>query len=207
MKHLKMNNFQEIKKYLIFKSTDDFYTLFIKKRRKDNPGLVHGEVEIGAFYITSIKDLEELKPEIIAICDATNSRAYINLNSRSFKSVALHTNKKLGEILVTGDYKYARKIYQSESNSHSNSEDKKWIVDFDYEDGYGCTKNDINTFNEMTAFLESEQKRCGNEPLNDIIKTKHGVHVITRPFRLNKFKEKYPNIDVHKEPVTLLYIS
>jgi hypothetical protein len=201
------NNFNNIKKYLIFNSSDDFYIVFLKKRRKDNPGLVHGEVEISTFYITSIKDLEELMPIITAVCDATNSRAYINLNSRSFKSVALHTNKKLGEILVCGDYKYARKIYQSEANSHSNSEDKLWIIDFDYEDGYGSEKNDVNTLDEMCNYLEIEQKKIGNKPLIDKIKTKYGVHIITRPFKLNKFKEKYPSIDVHKEPTTLLYIS
>ena len=201
-----VNNFLDIKKYLVFKSADDFYLLFIKKRRKDNPGLEHGEIEISTFYITSVIDLERLMPLIISICNTTNSRSYINLNSRSFKSVALHTNKKLGEILVNGDYKYARKIYESESNSHSNTEDKKWLIDFDYEDGHGCTKNDQNTFNEMIEFIEKEQKICGNEPLSDIIRTKFGVHVITRPFRINRFKEKYPNIDVHKEPVTLLSI-
>ena len=126
-----VNNFEEIKKYLIFKSADDFYILFIKKRRKDNPGLEHGEIEISTFYITSIIELERLMPLISSICNATNSRAYINLNSRSFRSTALHTNKKLGEILLSGDYKYARKIYESESNSHTNTDDKKWIIDFD----------------------------------------------------------------------------
>lgn len=202
-----VNNFEKIKEYLTFNSSDDFYVLFVKKRRKDNPGLKYGEVEIATFYITSVKELEELMPEIIAICDATKSRAYINLNSRSFKSIALHTNKKLGEILVCGDYKYARKIYASESLSHSNSEDKKWIIDFDYEDGYGKKVNDLSSLTDVMDFLTKLQKNDGKVPLADIIPTKNGVHVVTRPFRFNKFKEKYPDIDVHKEPTTLLYIS
>lgn len=202
-----VNNFEAIKKYLTFNSADDFYVVFIKKRRKDNPGLIHGEIEISTFYITSIKELEELMPTITQICDATNSRAYININSRSFKSVALHTNKKLGEILVNGDYKYARKIYESEANSRSNSDDKKWIVDFDYEDGYGNAANNYSTLIEALGFLYQLQEKDGYTPLTDIIHTKFGVHIVTRPFRLNKFKEKYPKIDVHKEPTTLLYIS
>lgn len=202
-----VNNFEKIKEYLTFNSSDDFYILFIKKRRKDNPGLKYGEVELGTFYITSIKELEELMPEIISICDATNSRAYINLNSRSFKTVALHTNKKLGEILVNGDYKYVRKIYNSESHSHSNSEDKKWIVDFDYEDGYGEKKNDHDSLADTMDFLKDLQIKSGKEPLTNIIPTKYGVHIITRSFSINKFKEKYPDMDVAKEPTTLLYIS
>lgn len=202
-----VNNFEKIKEYLIFNSSDDFYVLFVKKRRKDNPGLKYGEVDIATFYITSIKELEELMPEITAICDATNSRAYINLNSRSFKSIALHTNKKLGDILVCGDYKYARKIYASESLSHSNSEDKKWIIDFDYEDGYGKKVNDLSSLTDVMDFLKKLQEKDGKVPLTNIIPTKNGVHIVTRPFRFNKFKENYPDVDVHKEPTTLLYIS
>lgn len=202
-----VNNFEKIKEFLTFNSSDDFYVLFVKKRRKDNPGLKYGEVEIATFYITSIKELEELMPEIISICDATNSRAYINLNSRSFKSIALHTNKKLGEILVCGDYKYARKIYNSEALSHSNSEDKKWIIDYDYEDGYGKKLNDQSSLPYLMETLKNLQEKDTKESLTRIIPTKHGIHVVTRSFRLNKFKEKFPDVDVHKEPTTLLYIS
>ena len=34
---------------------------------------------------------------------------------------------------------------------------------------------------------------------------KSGYHIITEPFNLQQFKEKYPDIDVHKNNPTLLY--
>ena len=37
------------------------------------------------------------------------------------------------------------------------------------------------------------------------IPTKSGCHLITTPFNLQQFKEKYPDIDVHKNNPTLLY--
>ena len=37
------------------------------------------------------------------------------------------------------------------------------------------------------------------------VKTKSGWHLITKPFNIQKFKEKYPDIDVHKNNPTLLY--
>ena len=37
--------------------------------------------------------------------------------------------------------------------------------------------------------------------------TKNGYHLITNPFRLDKFKEMYPNIDIHKNNPTLLYFN
>ena len=38
------------------------------------------------------------------------------------------------------------------------------------------------------------------------IPTKNGYHIITKPFNLKQFKDKYPDIDVHKNNPTILYI-
>lgn len=40
----------------------------------------------------------------------------------------------------------------------------------------------------------------------DYIPTKNGYHIITKPFNLKQFKDKYPDIDVHKNNPTILYI-
>jgi hypothetical protein len=41
--------------------------------------------------------------------------------------------------------------------------------------------------------------------IESIIPTKNGHHLITKRFDVNKFKEKYPEIDVVKKNPTLLY--
>lgn len=38
------------------------------------------------------------------------------------------------------------------------------------------------------------------------IPTMNGCHLITKPFNLQKFKEKFPKIDVHKNNPTVLYV-
>jgi hypothetical protein len=38
------------------------------------------------------------------------------------------------------------------------------------------------------------------------IPTKSGIHIITRPFNLKNFKEKYPDVDVHKDNMVILYL-
>ena len=38
------------------------------------------------------------------------------------------------------------------------------------------------------------------------IKTKSGFHIITQPFNVMKFKEKYPNVDIQKKNPTLLFV-
>ena len=44
------------------------------------------------------------------------------------------------------------------------------------------------------------------EPEPPAVKTKSGFHIITQPFNLLKFKEKYPDTDVQKKNPTLLYL-
>jgi hypothetical protein len=37
------------------------------------------------------------------------------------------------------------------------------------------------------------------------VKTKSGFHIVTQPFNLLKFKQRYPDVDVQKKNPTLLY--
>jgi len=45
-----------------------------------------------------------------------------------------------------------------------------------------------------------------NSKIYTQIPTKNGYHIITKPFNLKQFKDKYPDIDVHKNNPTILYI-
>jgi hypothetical protein len=38
------------------------------------------------------------------------------------------------------------------------------------------------------------------------VPTKSGYHLITLPFNVQKFREKFPDIDVHRNNPTILYI-
>ena len=199
-----VNNINLIKPFLKFETFDDFYILTIIKRRKENPCLDKNHMEITHYFITSIKELEKVMPDVIAICTATNSRAYINLNSRSFEMTAMYLNKKIGNILVNKDFKFARKAYISECNSHTNQKDKTWIIDFDYTDG-NCSSDDLYKFEQAKELLFKLQKQTGTTPMLEIIPTKNGVHIITRPFNVKKFKDSYPLIDIHRDSPTLLF--
>jgi len=48
-------------------------------------------------------------------------------------------------------------------------------------------------------------KPIGNK-LIDIIPSKNGYHVITSPFDVSEFSKSFPNIDIHKDNPTNLYI-
>ena len=38
------------------------------------------------------------------------------------------------------------------------------------------------------------------------VPTKNGCHLVTHPFDLGEFHKRYPNIDVHKNNPTLVYV-
>lgn len=61
----------------------------------------------------------------------------------------------------------------------------------------------LETHPEHKQYLDN----CERESvyLIDEIPTVNGYHLITKPFNLQKFKEIFPYIDVHKNNPTLLY--
>jgi hypothetical protein len=73
--------------------------------------------------------------------------------------------------------------------------DKTWVVDID------DTGSD---YNEMLLLIDSLQPEGGK--LVTIVQTKNGLHLITKPFNLQDFRAVYPDIDVHKNNPTVLYI-
>jgi hypothetical protein len=199
------NNFQQILKMLQFRSSDDFYHLQIIKRKKDHPEIGSNSLVIKTYYIKSEEHLAKVEAEIIAICDFHGARACINLNRRSFEKMAYHTLKKVTDQIMNKDFSSVRKAYESVCGAYANEPNKNWIIDID--------NISIDAFNHRDEMIALRKKiielqiDTGKEPRMDFIRTRSGVHIISRPFNLQKFREEFPNIDVHKDNPTILYIS
>ena len=199
------NNFQQISKLLQFRSDDDFYHLQIIKRKKDHPEIGSNSLVIKTYYIKSHDHLAKVGPEIIALCDFHGARACINLNRRSFEKMAFHTLKKITDQIMNKDFRSVRKAYESVCGAYANEPNKSWIIDID-----NISLDGFNHSPDMIALREkivALQLEIGGEPRMDFIKTRSGVHIICRPFNLQKFKEEFPEVDVHKDNPTILYIS
>lgn len=95
-------------------------------------------------------------------------------------------------------------------NGEIKGEESRWVVDVD-------EKLDEEDRDSILDFIDSLEPRItvtnGTE-VKDItstkivaeIPTKSGWHLITTPFNLQQFKLIYPDIDVHKNNPTILYI-
>lgn len=199
-----IDNFHLIKPMLKFESKDDFYFIQILQRKKDHKeGKVNGTNNnsrlIKAYYVYSEEYLDFITPEIIELCKLFNARAGINLNRRSFEKMALQHLKKVTDQIINKSFDKAAKAYPSVVGAFSNESDKSWILDID-----DPVENEID-MPAISDYIDTLQPEGVGKTVA-IITSKSGFHIITRPFNLKDFKEKYPEIEVHKNNPTNLYI-
>jgi len=112
-------------------------------------------------------------------------------------------------LAMNNQFKSLRNVFDSITGKYHNDPDKKWLIDVDgikYNEFVGIVDmlDEILTENIITTVLKLQSK-TKNEPMVKLIPTKNGTHIITRPFNLQKLKEDFPEIDVHKDAITLLY--
>lgn len=196
-----INNFEQIKGLLKFEDENDFYFVQILQRTKEHPDLGKNNRLLKAYYITSLEKLDKYTPEMITLAKIFNARIYIHLNRRNAKKIALEMMEDLAHCINSNQFELS-KIYNSVCGRHHSEKDKTWVVDVDL--------NNINKEDSINWWLEFEHNLNlifpeGNKIIAKII-TKNGWHLITRPFNSTKFKEIYPNIEIHKNNPTLMYI-
>ena len=192
-----IDNFELIKPLLTFPNDDIYYYLQILRRGKDHPELPAANRVIKPYFICSLESLGYVEDEIKKLCEFFGARAYINLTPKSIKKTTMLQLKYLAQRAYEGDFK---KIWKSWNTcaGEIKGEKSRWIVDIDdMITEIGPILDYINEIGPIDPF--------GYSKFIAEIPTKNGCHLITTPFNLQQFKEKYPDIDVHKNNPTLLY--
>lgn len=188
---------------LSFPEENSFYFLQVLKRRKDNPGLEKDMIHIADYYIYSIEQFDVLIHRVIDQCDSENARAYFRLNRRDAKKVGMQVLKRTVDYIMSENYRAIKNAFASCAGEFHSDPNKTWIVDID--------NVSIDTFNHSEEYKSVRQLvydlqiETGKEPIMNFIPTRGGIHIITRPFNLNKFKKQFTDIDVHKDNPTILY--
>lgn len=195
MTNISIDNFDAVIPFLKFESADDFYYLQILQRKKENPQLGSNSRVIKNYYIKSVEHLLKLKSEIIALCEQFNARASMRLNKRSFEKVSYKTMVNIANSMANREFEFIKASYDRACGLGSNEPkaNKKWILDIDKGDD-----------------LEAIEKYLTETPPQGFkymvrIPSKSGMHLITNPFDLREFSDKFP-IDIHKDNPTNLYI-
>ena len=191
-----IDNLEQILPLLKFESEDDFYYLQILQRKKENPQVGSNSRVIKNYYITSEQQLIGRYEEIKQLCWVFNARAFIRLNKRSFKKVGMKCMVNIANTMMNGDYKFLKSSYDRACGLGHNDGEKKWVLDLD-------NVEEISPL--MLSFIDNECEPKGAK-CYIILKSKSGFHLITKPFNSQQFSLKYPEIGIHKDSPTNIYI-
>lgn len=200
-----INNRKLIEPLLIFPNKECFYFIQIIQRKKDHAGVRLGGSNnnsrlIKAYYIKSVDQLEVQWEEMTKLAELFNARVSINLNPRNFQKAAFHTLQKICNQMSNGVFNEVHKAYNSVCGEYHSEMDKRWLLDLDSED--------LDKFEEIMQCVQDLHDEIQNKDYNilAVIPSKSGKHIITNPFRLDKFTERFPTISCHKNNPTCLYI-
>ena len=200
-----IDNINIIKPLLNFEKQGDFYMLYVFKRKKDQP---EGERDnhqsvrtIKTYCIESLDHLDRRYEEVKQMCEMFKARAYIHVQKQNHFDVSLNMMVALAQRIQDGNTNQ-KGLFDSVVGQIKTQE-KRWIIDVDNVsmDGFNHDPSQI----EMREYINELQKEAGREQGMTFIKTRSGFHIITQPFNVMKFKEKYPDVDIQKKNPTLLY--
>ena len=201
-----IDNIKIIKTLLNFEKEGDFYMLYVFKRKKDQP---EGERDnhqsvrtIKTYCVDSVEYLDKRYDEIKQLCGIFNARAYIHVQKQNHSDVSLDMMVSLAERIKNG-VKNQKGLFDSVVGQIKTNE-KRWVIDIDNVsiDGFSHDKYYVS----MREYINELQLESGKEQGMTFIKTKSGFHIITQPFNVMRFKEKYPDVDIQKKNPTVLYI-
>ena len=139
------------------------------------------------------------------LCISNNARAYIRLNRRSSKQIALKTLGRIAKMIEDGNYRHVKRAYLSCAGEFHKEEDKTWIIDLDRREGESDERYD-QYVNSVIIEAQKLIQETGKDDTMHIIPTKNGVHLICRPFNLASFKHIFPEIDTHRDNPTVIFI-
>ena len=198
---MKVDNFDLIKKHIHSTDSNEFYMLQIMRRTKDQKGYdgKHKQSIIKSYFISSVEYLDSKRDEIVGLCEMFNARAYINLNKKSYKQVSLKALEILAGKIAHEEYDI-RSLFESACGQTGACDGQKtWIVDFD--------SKDLDELDRIKNIIDSIDPK-GVSKIVETVPTRHGYHLITRPFNKKAFYEMYnKNLDIHDNNPTLAFVN
>lgn len=197
---MKVDNFDQIGKFLMKDSDEHFYDVQILRRGKDHPDLPAANFCVKNICIKGSENLKKRRDEIIKLCETFEARAYICISRKSNQKCMLKTLEYLSQRLYDGDFKKPQAIWWH-AVGIVKPQVRYWVIDIDEEQ--------LNTKDSVIEWLNNWYKHCLSKKtlvgIVDIIPTVSGIHIITSPFKKDDFKETFPNIEIKEHGLTLLY--
>lgn len=192
-----IDNWTNIRKHLDFSDPDKFYFIELMQRKKDDETFKANNRMVKFYCVTSLEYYDAIEDEVKKLSDTTGARAYILVNRRSYEKCCLNILKDTVQLIQDHNYQHFPKLISSVVGRYADEPNKSWIVDLD---GVSDEREkEIKDFIDSIEPYEVGSKVKWENP------TLHGKHLITKPFNVQKFSQKFPDVDIHKDNPTLLY--
>lgn len=192
-----LDNWASVKQYLDFSDPDRFYFVELLQRRKDNPELPVDTRMVKYYWVTSAEYYDAIEEEAKRLSDMTGARIYIYPNRRSYKKCCLNLIKEATQLVIDEEYRDCLSLDTVVIGRYPDEPEKKWIIDLD--------GDDVEKEAEIIDFIDSIEPYETGTKVKWINPTVNGMHLMTSAFNIQKFKQKFPGIAIHKDNLTLLY--
>lgn len=208
-----IDNSAAIRKLLHFEISGDVYYVQVMQRGKD-PGNSRDKI-IKDYHIHDFEQFDRTLPEIKEMCEKYYARAMIRLNQRNTMDAnivaqinALHNqleiNRVLRKMVRTGKADLGLPKIPSIQHLYSSAlgttctedgDTKKWIIDID-PDMVDSSKPGFDTIYAIAdTFMKYIVAECGKKdgvPKEYCrLPSKHGLHLVTSTFRMDKFNTHF----------------
>lgn len=166
--------------------TDAFYAVEIIGRKKDGASVDTRKFK--TYFIKNTEDIDKYEAEIKAICDALQMRAYISVNSKSWRQVTLNTMAEYADRIAHGNFDKPQSVFESCTGKFVDRSSQLWIIDVDKED---ADFHDMSIDELVAYYTEIIEKECSpRKPIVTVIPTKTGKHIVCHPFNTVEFSNK-----------------
>ncbi len=197
-----VDNFEKFEDIKLDKG--EFLFVQIIQRSKDVSTLGANNRTVKFYCIDSIEQLSKFKPEIVQLCESMKVRAYIHYTPRNYESVHVEMISELVSRLKSKQSNRGlKKTFPTACGISYVKEKKTWVVDIDDIDL--LDEDDMTYVSEIIYSINKMEPPGGK--IKALVPTKSGCHLITTPFNVSVFSKLYPNIDIHKNNPTILYVA
>ena len=186
---------------------DEFYTIQLIRRGKDNPDMPAANYKFKVYYIYSQADLDKFEGEIKEVCKLLRLRAYVTVTIKSMAQVALNTLYESARRIATHDYKKFYSIFEGCTDKYACRGKNLWVIDVD-----DVSEKDNDFVDRLIGYINSMNSQYNGDNVIYTMPTKSGIHLITRPFNLNEYRKGWHNVfgdielcEAKKNHLTLLY--
>lgn len=175
---------------------DCFCHLQILRRGKDHPNLPAANKLIKSYLVRDAAHLENIMPDVIFLCEHYKARAYISAEIKSMAKLNTLILLKLAQNQHLGHLVNPWHVFNSACGELRGIE-KRWVVDVD---------------SKESVFLDAVRETIGKcksrveDKIIATIPTLNGYHLITHPFNVQAFNMVWPDVEVKKGGLTLLYM-